>query len=153
MHKNLFLSMSSNNIFWILWYLCVLFQQEVLASNPLWCRALHVTKTYFMITTYSWMLCEGSYLQLLLSNTWGVKGWQLWALVSCGWGMPVVVMVPYTVFRALSEKENVNCWMDTGDSIWFLAVPVILAISFNVLIVINVIRLIKRKRNLASEDR
>ena len=62
-------------------------------------------------------------------------------------------MVPYTVFRALSEKENVNCWMDTEDSIWFLAVPVILAISFNVLIVINVIRLIKRKRNLASEDR
>ena len=43
--------------------------------------------------------------------------------------------------------------MDTGDSIWFLAVPVIMAISFNVLIVINVIRLIKRKRNLTSEDR
>lgn len=43
--------------------------------------------------------------------------------------------------------------MDSGDSIWFLAVPVIIAISVNVLIVINVIRLIKRKRNLESEDR
>ena len=102
---------------------------------------------------YSWMLCEGSYLQLLLSNTWGVKGWQLWTLVASGWGVPLVLMVPYTIFRALSEEENSNCWMETGDSIWFLAVPVILAISFNVLIVINVIRLIKRKRTLASEDR
>ena len=43
--------------------------------------------------------------------------------------------------------------MDTGDSIWFLAVPVIMAITINLMIVINVIRLIKRKRNLESDDR
>ena len=43
--------------------------------------------------------------------------------------------------------------MDTGESIWFLAVPVIIAITINLMIVINVIRLIKRKRNLESEDR
>ena len=46
-----------------------------------------------------------------------------------------------------------SCWMDSGESIWFLAVPVIMAISFNVLIVINVILLIKRNRNVQSEDR
>lgn len=118
-----------------------------------WCRVLHVTKTYFMITTYSWMLCEGTYLQLLLMNTWGVKRWQLWTLIGCGWGVPALVITPYTIFRATSDIEDNNCWMDTGDSIWFLAIPVILAISVNVLIVINVIRLIKRKRHLESEDR
>ena len=46
-----------------------------------------------------------------------------------------------------------SCWMDTGDSIWILAVPVVLVISVNILIVINVIRIIKRNRNLRSEDR
>ena len=43
--------------------------------------------------------------------------------------------------------------MDTGDSIWILAVPVVLVISVNILIVINVIRIIKRNRNLRSDDR
>ena len=108
MHKNLFLSMSINNIFWIIWYLCVLYQQDVISNNPVWCRALHCIKTYFMMTTYSWMLCEGSYLQLLLANTWGVKRWQLWTLIASGWSVPLFVMVPYTLFRALSAEENVK---------------------------------------------
>ena len=81
MHKNLFMSMSLNNMIWIIWYSCVLFQPEVWSTNPTWCRVLHVTVQYFMITTYSWMLCEGAYLQLLLMNTWGVKRWQLWTLI------------------------------------------------------------------------
>ncbi len=34
MHKNLFLSMSSNNILWIIWYSCVLFQPDVWSNNP-----------------------------------------------------------------------------------------------------------------------
>ena len=81
MHKNLFMSMSLNNMIWIIWYSCVLFQPEVWSTNPTWCRVLHVLVQYFMITTYSWMLCEGAYLQLLLMNTWGVKRWQLSTLI------------------------------------------------------------------------
>ena len=108
MHKHLFISMSSNNVFWIVWYLCVLYRQEVISKNPLWCKALHVIKTYFMMTTYSWMLCEGGYLQLLLSNTWGVKGWQLWTLITSGWGVPLLLIIPYTAYRAQSEEENVK---------------------------------------------
>ena len=34
-------------------------------------------KNYFMLSTYTWMLGEGSYLQLLLINTWRVKKWQV----------------------------------------------------------------------------
>ena len=32
----------------------------------LWCRALHMMTTYLMLTTYSWMLCEGAYLRVIL---------------------------------------------------------------------------------------
>lgn len=152
MHKNLFMSMSLNNMIWIIWYSCVLFQPEVWSTNPTWCRVLHVLVQYFMITTYSWMLCEGAYLQLLLMNTWGVKRWQLSTLIVCGWGVPALVIVSYALFRVHTPDEDHNCWMDTGDSIWFLAVPVIMAITINLMIVINVIRLIKRKRHLESDD-
>ncbi len=53
----------------------------------------------------------------------------------------------------LSIGFTFSCWMDPGESRWFLAVPVIIVILSNVMIVINVIRVIKRKRNLQSEDR
>ena len=49
-----------------------------------------------------------------------------------------------------------SCWMDygdSGDSIWFLGIPIILVIAFNLIIVINVICIIKRRRNLQSDDR
>ncbi len=75
-------------------------------SLQIWCRILHVTKTYFMLATYFWMLCEGVYLQLLLMNTWGVKQWQLYSLIAGGWGLPLIVITPYTVFRALSRTED-----------------------------------------------
>lgn len=31
-----------------------------------WCRLLHIVTTYLMLTTYSWMLCEGTYLKVIL---------------------------------------------------------------------------------------
>ena len=33
MHKNLFISLASNNICWILWYTCVLFKPNVWKEN------------------------------------------------------------------------------------------------------------------------
>ena len=35
-------------------------------------RILNVVLNYFTLTTYFWMLCEGTYLQLLLVNTFQV---------------------------------------------------------------------------------
>ena len=31
-----------------------------------WCKLLHIMTTYLMLTTYSWMLCEGTYLKVIL---------------------------------------------------------------------------------------
>jgi hypothetical protein len=59
-----------------------------------------------MLSTYFWMLCEGTYLQLLLFNTWGVKRWQIWTLIGLGWGLPLLVIIPYTVVRAQDPVED-----------------------------------------------
>lgn len=42
--------------------------------------------------------------------------------------------------------------MDHGSSTWFLGIPVILTLTINLVFVINVIRVIKRKRNLQSTE-
>ena len=41
----------------------VLFQPWVWAENSVWCRGLHTTTTALMLSTYFWMLCEGTYLR------------------------------------------------------------------------------------------
>ena len=65
-----------------------------------------MVKNYFMLSTYTWMLGEGAYLQLLLINTWRVKTWQIWAIIVGAWGLPLVSIVPYSYVRAGSEAEN-----------------------------------------------
>ena len=41
--------------------------------NLIFLRILNVVLNYFTLTTYFWMLCEGTYLQLLLVNTFQVR--------------------------------------------------------------------------------
>lgn len=72
----------------------------------MWCRVLHVVKNYFMLSTYTWMLGEGTYLQLLLLNTWRVETWQIWTIVVSCWTLPFLSMIPYVVTRATSEEED-----------------------------------------------
>ena len=57
-------------------YLCVSERQRVdfsvfvlciqLLSAQVWCQALQSLTTYLMLTTYSWMLCEGAFLRFIL---------------------------------------------------------------------------------------
>ena len=48
-----------------------------------WCQALHSLTTYLMLTTYSWMLCEGAYLRFILVNSpepSNCKHWYDWKI-------------------------------------------------------------------------
>ena len=144
-HKNFFLSLSLNNISWLVWYSFVLFDPHVFSSNILWCRVLHVITIFFTLTTYFWMLCEGTYLLLLLKFTLqiGQDCLVLWSLRVVGWLTPLLVVVPYVIYKQLYENES--CWMDTGSSQWFLGVPVIIIILSNIAILSNVIFILKGK--------
>ena len=45
-----------------------------------WCRLLHIVTTYLMLTTYSWMLCEGTYLKVILVTSQKCEQWWWWWL-------------------------------------------------------------------------
>ena len=142
-HINLFLSMSLNNITWLLWYVLVLFNSSVWSQNPVWCRVLHVVTTFFMLSTYSWMMCEGAFLWLLTSNT--VLEETLWVrrLTLLGWLSPLLTLVPYTVYRHFYENEL--CWMDHDRSMLFLALPVISVILINIYFLWSVLTVLRQK--------
>ena len=142
-HKNMFFSMTMNNISWLLWYHIVLFKPSVLLGNSFWCRLLHIMTTYFMLTTYFWMLCEGTYLRMILVKTFIEEECWIWWFAVLGWIVPVVVLVPYILFRLV--YENQLCWMDSGHSIMFLAIPAISAILVNIYFLFDVIKVIRTK--------
>ena len=140
---NLFLSMALNNITWLLWYVLVLFNSSVWSQSPVWCRVLHVVTTYCMLSTYSWMMCEGAFLWLLTTNT--VLEEALWErrLMLLGWLFPVLIVIPYTAYRHTHENEL--CWMDNGKSMLFLALPVIIVIIINLYFLGSVLTVLRRK--------
>ena len=147
-HFNLFLSMSLNNITWLLWYVLVLFNSSVWSQNLVWCRVLHVVTTFFMLSTYSWMMCEGAFLWLLTTNT--VLEEALWVrrLTLLGWLSPLLTLFPYTAYRHFYENEL--CWMDHDRSMLFLALPVISVILINIYFLWSV--LIVLRQNLQFQN-
>ena len=61
------ISIFNSNASWLVYYI-FLFEEIILTCSISWCYVLHVATIYTTIATYSWMLCEGAYLQLLLMD-------------------------------------------------------------------------------------
>ena len=150
-HANMFLSMSLNNIFWLIWYHFVLNDSSVVSQNHLWCRGLQVITTYFMLTTYFWMLSEGLYLRILLLRTSARNESTQLPYLLVGWILPVLFVAIYGTFRHLYENEL--CWMETHDSIFLLAVPVACVISINIFLLCSVIKILRSKLQFENNFR
>lgn len=143
-HINTFLSVAINNIAWLLWYYFVLFSPSVWSQNSVWCRLLQIFTTYFMLTTYFWMLCEGTFLRMIAVRTFIKEEFWVCCLLVLGWLVPGVVLVPYVVYRYQYEDEL--CWMSMdGQSMIFLAVPVITVIIINIYFLCSVVKVLRHK--------
>eukprot|EP00095_Tigriopus_kingsejongensis_P006630 maker-scaffold1179_size56971-snap-gene-0.15 protein:Tk06630 transcript:maker-scaffold1179_size56971-snap-gene-0.15-mRNA-1 annotation:"calcitonin-like diuretic hormone receptor 2" len=145
-HKNLFMALILTNFLWLRWYLEVLLEPTIGEDNPLWCRVLHVVMMYFTVSTYSWVLCEGLYLQLMLTTRGQMNEGKVKLLLFLfGWFSPVFILVPYTLYRQAIPEEDVTCWMEFGSSQWFLSIPVGLILLVNVGILTKVIIVLRNK--------
>ena len=142
-HINMFISIIFSNVTWLIWGHVVLTDSEIWFSNPIWCRMFNILMTYFTISTYFWMMCEGAYLQMVLHNTFSNDKNRFKLLLILGWILPVIAVAPYGFYR-FHLKHN-NCWMDLGESVWFIGVPVIIIMVVNVIMLVNVIIMIKGK--------
>ena len=77
--------------------------------------------------------------------------------LTCGWILPAAVMTPYVIYKQVSftikqQKshplcfqflENTECWMKTGHSDWFLALPVLFTIVLNIYFLVRVIMILR----------
>ena len=89
-------------------------------------------------------------------------------LICLGWVGPLIVLLPYIVYRI--NYENEKCWMDPGwsyfvfwpnlvfwcilysSSVFFLATPVLAVITLNVFFLCQVITILKSKLETESNQ-
>ena len=80
---------------------------------------------------------------MVLHNTFSNDKNRVKILLILGWLLPILAVTPYGVYRFLLNDNN--CWMDLGDSVWFIGVPVVIIMVVNVVMLVNVIIMIKGK--------
>ncbi|KAK9701848.1 7 transmembrane receptor (Secretin family) [Popillia japonica] len=149
---NLFASFAMNNFLWLLWYNFVVDRPEVVKDNTLWCRLLHIILTYFLLSNYSWMLCEGLYLHTVLVSAFISEVLLLRCMLLVGWGTSLLEIIIYAAVRSVygTPVENGACWLDETRYYLILQIPipVCCTVGLNVLFLFNILRVlcIKLKR-------
>ncbi|XP_065369424.1 calcitonin gene-related peptide type 1 receptor isoform X2 [Calliphora vicina] len=147
LHMNLFTSFAANNSLWLIWYLVVMPNSELLHESPPFCVALHVILHYFLLTNYSWMLCEGFYLHTVLVSAFISEKKLVKWLIAFGWGSPALVIFVYGLARGLiaAANENAHCWMSPTSFDNILVVPVCISMFLNLLFLCNIVRVVLLK--------
>uniref|UniRef100_A0A0K8UB56 Calcitonin gene-related peptide type 1 receptor n=1 Tax=Bactrocera latifrons TaxID=174628 RepID=A0A0K8UB56_BACLA len=147
LHMNLFTSFAANNSLWLVWYFVVIPETEMLKRSPPPCIALHIILHYFLLTNYSWMLCEGFYLHTVLVSAFISEKKLVKWLIALGWGTPAIVIFIYALARGLggSGDEVKHCWMHSTSFENILVVPVCISIFLNLLFLCNIVRVVLLK--------
>ncbi|XP_044755229.1 calcitonin gene-related peptide type 1 receptor-like [Coccinella septempunctata] len=154
-HMNLFSAFAINNFLWLLWYNCVLHSIDVIEHNPWWCILLHILLYFFLISTYSWMLCEGLYLHTVLVSAFVSETRLVRYMLLLGWGIPTKTTIIYSLtryFYGTTVSDTQQCWMDDCSFTRILQIPVAITVILNAVFLINILRvlLVKLKHGTAT---
>ncbi|XP_075978053.1 diuretic hormone 31 Receptor isoform X2 [Anticarsia gemmatalis] len=142
-HMNLFASFAANNSLWLVWYGLVMRSPDTLRDSPAWCRVLNAVLQYALLTTYTWMLCEGLYLHTVLVSAFVSERRLLRALLLLGWALPLTSAAVYAGRRAAADEGM--CWLDEGSPRPELAVLACGAVLLNVAFLCNIVRVLCTK--------
>ncbi|XP_022254242.1 calcitonin gene-related peptide type 1 receptor-like [Limulus polyphemus] len=148
MHKHLFMALLLNGVFVITFTSVVLMEevgnnQSLLKQNGVICKILLILKSYFRMTTYMWMLCEGFYLHKLIASAFAEQK-NLLMFYIIGWVFPVLPVSIYSVIRKTLADES--CWAIPEETYeWILNTPNLLSLLLNLAFLCNIIRVLVTK--------
>ena len=93
---------------------------KVWSANSVWCRVTHVVTTYFTMTNYAWMLCEGAFLHFLLVLPFLEEEILIKHLWRFGWLCPLLFVLPYAIYRAIYEVNHIRDSVNFSVDFYFL---------------------------------
>ncbi|XP_012054603.1 PREDICTED: secretin receptor [Atta cephalotes] len=111
-------------------------------ENTWICKIITSLWQYFIVANYSWTLMEGLYLHNLVFLPLCTDSSTIFLYIVLGWGLPVLVVVPWIIFRA--TIEDTLCWTTHNNPSLFLIIriPMIICILFNFLLFLNIVRVL-----------
>uniref|UniRef100_A0A182LTM8 Calcitonin receptor n=1 Tax=Anopheles culicifacies TaxID=139723 RepID=A0A182LTM8_9DIPT len=147
LHMNLFVSFACNNSLWLLWYRLILTDLDLLHESGAGCITLHLVLHYFLLTNYSWMLCEGFYLHTVLVSAFVSEKKLLKWLLALGWGSPAFFIILYGFLRGYASPPNdtIECWMNDSSFNKVFVGPVCISMLLNLVFLFNIMRVLLLK--------
>ncbi|XP_067032059.1 uncharacterized protein [Acropora muricata] len=123
-------------------------------DNKVGCIVVAALLHYFLLAMFSWMLCEGVFLYILLVKVFGggpeekVKYFYIF-----GWGFPaIIVAISLAVTQTVGYGTAHACWLDISSGlIWAFIAPVISIILVNIVVFILVIRKMMATRHMQNK--
>lgn len=105
-----------------------LFLKEGLEKNNWPCKLFVSLWQYFYVANYSWILMEGFYLHnLIYMALFADNGRNITKYIIMGWGLPVLVIIPWITSRILTENEY-SWTIHKKSNILIIKIPIILSI-------------------------
>ncbi|XP_028046258.1 vasoactive intestinal polypeptide receptor 2 [Monomorium pharaonis] len=106
------------------------------------CKVITSLWQYFIVANYSWILMEGLYLHNLVFLALCTDTSTIALYIVLGWGLPVLVVVPWIIIRVIIE--DTLCWTTHDNSSLFLVIriPIMVSILFNFLLFLNIVRVL-----------
>lgn len=130
------------------------FHTDVTDDNNFECKLIVSLAHYFAAANYSWILMEGIYLNnLILRALFTDSNKSLVYYISFGWGLPLLIVIPWVVARIL--LEDTLCWTMNENSGVFLIImiPTLASVVINlVLFVIISVVLYNKLKSPINED-
>lgn len=128
------------------------YTQNLTHSNTWWCKLLSMLNRYFMVSQYTWMLCEGCYLHRLVALAFS-KQMNLKLCYAFGWGLPAVLVTIYSSLRATQSDDR--CWRNIVVYDYTFTGPILACLAVNIFFMIHVIYILVtklRQRNVNDTE-
>ncbi|KAI1289571.1 Parathyroid hormone/parathyroid hormone-related peptide receptor [Halotydeus destructor] len=106
------------------------------------CKVFTVIWQYSLLANYNWILMEGVYLHNLVFLHIFNDNSSIIKYIIAGWGLPVFVIIPWTIVRVL--YENRLCWTTNQIAwhFWIIRGPITISIVLNFVFFINITRVL-----------
>ncbi|XP_068678749.1 adhesion G protein-coupled receptor B1-like [Montipora foliosa] len=134
---------------------CIFVIVEGLArGNKVGCTVVAAFLHYFLLSLFSWMLCEGVLLYILLVKVFGgIAEEKVKYFYIFGWGFPaIIVAISLAATQAVGYGNAHACWLDVSSGlIWGFIAPAITVILVNIVVFILVIRQMMGTRHVQNK--
>ncbi|XP_068747252.1 adhesion G protein-coupled receptor L4-like [Montipora capricornis] len=118
------------------------------------CTVVAAFLHYFLLSLFSWMLCEGVLLYIVLIKVFrGIAEEKVKYFYIFGWGFPaIIVAISLATTQAVGYGNAHACWLDVSSGlIWAFIAPAITVILVNIVVFILVIRQMMGTRHLQNK--